>query len=88
MEEINRAAALAPPSQDSIDSANWLSALAQVHVMNGDTEGALDALTKVVNLPNGPSFGELRFNPAWDPVRGDQRFQWIMSQASIPPAYH
>jgi TolB-like protein/thioredoxin-like negative regulator of GroEL len=88
LEEINRAAALAPPSQDSNDSANWLSALAQVHVMNGDTEGALDALTKVVNLPNGPSFGELRFNPAWDPVRGDQRFQWIMSQASIPPAYH
>jgi tetratricopeptide (TPR) repeat protein len=87
LEEINRAAALAPPSQDSIDSANWLSALAQVHVINGDTDSALDTLTKVVTLPNGPSFGELKFNPAWDPLRDQQRFQWILSQASVPPSY-
>jgi len=87
LEEINRAAALAPPSQDAIDSANWLSALAQVHVVNGDTDAGLDTLTKVVNLPNGPSYGELRFNPAWDPIRDQQRFQWILSQSSVPPSY-
>jgi eukaryotic-like serine/threonine-protein kinase len=86
--EINRAAALAPPSQDAIDSANWLSTLAQVHVINGNTDGALDALTRVVNLPNGPSFGELRFNPAWDAIRSQQQFQWILSQSSVPPSYN
>jgi tetratricopeptide (TPR) repeat protein len=88
LEQINRAAALAPPSQDSIDSANWLSALAQVHVITGNTDGALDALTRVVTLPNGPSFGELRFNPAWDAIRGQQQFQYILSQSSVPPSYN
>jgi serine/threonine protein kinase/tetratricopeptide (TPR) repeat protein len=88
LSEINRAAALAPPSQDSIDSANWLNALAQVHIMLGDTDAALDQLTRVVSLPNGPSFGDLRFNPTWDPVRNEQRFQRILAEASTPPSYN
>lgn len=88
LKEINRAAALAPPSQDSIDSANWLNVLAQVYVLNSDTEAALDELTKVVNLPNGPSFGELRLDPAWDLIRNEQRFKYILSQASTPPVYN
>ena len=83
--ELDRAAALAPPSQDAIDSANWLNALAQVQIMNGNRDDALDQLSKVVNLPNGPSYGELRFNPAWDPVRNLPRFQEILAQASHPP---
>lgn len=86
--EINRAAALAPPSQDSVDSANWLNALAQVHVINGDNDAALEQLGKVVNLPNGPSYGELRLNPAWDPVRNEPRFEQILAQASTPPFYN
>jgi tetratricopeptide (TPR) repeat protein len=86
--EINRAAALAPPSQDSVDSANWLSALAQVHTVNGDTDAAIEQLGKVVNLPNGPSYGELRLNPAWDPVRTEPRFEQILAQAATPPFYN
>jgi tetratricopeptide (TPR) repeat protein len=86
--EINRAAALAPPSQDAIDSANWLNALAQIHIINGDTEAALEELTKVVELPNGPSYGDLRLNPAWDVVRSQPRFQTILAQATTPPVYY
>jgi len=86
--EINRAAALAPPSQDSIDSANWLNALAQVHIISGDTEAALEELTKVVDLPAGPSYGELRLNPAWDTIRNHPRFQTILAQSTTPPVYN
>jgi tetratricopeptide (TPR) repeat protein len=85
---INRAAALAPPSQDAIDSTNWLNALAAVHVENGDTDAALDELTKAVSLPNGPSYGELRMNPTWDPVRAEPQFQRILTEASTPPGYN
>src|SRR4029077_7536985 len=46
MAEINRAAALAPPSQDAIESTNWLNALAEVHLITGDTEAALEDLSK------------------------------------------
>lgn len=86
--EINRAAALAPPSQDSIDSANWLNALAAVHMVTGDTEAALEELTKVVDLPAGPSYGELRLNPAWDAIRNQPRFQTILAQSTTPPVYN
>jgi serine/threonine protein kinase/tetratricopeptide (TPR) repeat protein len=85
---INRAAALAPPSQDAIDSANWLNALAAVYIENGDTDSALAELTRAVSLPNGPSYGELRLNPTWDPVRADPQFQRILAEASTPPGYN
>jgi tetratricopeptide (TPR) repeat protein len=86
--EINRAAALAPPSQDAIDSANWLNALAEIHIISGETEAALEELTKVVDLPAGPSYGELRLNPTWDPIRGEARFQTILAQSTTPPVYY
>ena len=85
---INRAAALAPPSQDAIDSANWLNALAAVHIENGDTDAALEELRKAVSLPNGPSYGELRLNPTWDPVRAEPQFQRILAEAATPPGYN
>jgi tetratricopeptide (TPR) repeat protein len=86
--EIKRAAALAPPSQDSIDSANWLNALAQVHMISGDAEAALEDLTKVVDLPAGPSYGELRLDPEWDAIRSHPRFQTILAQSTTPPVYN
>src|SRR4029077_2618224 len=54
--EINRAAALAPPSQDAIESTNWLNVLAEVPLITGDTDAALEALRKAVVLPAGPSY--------------------------------
>jgi serine/threonine protein kinase/Tfp pilus assembly protein PilF len=86
--EINRAAALAPPSQDAIESANWLNALAAVHMISGDADAALEELTKAVDLPAGPSYGELRLNPAWDMVRKQPRFQTILAQSTTPPVYN
>ena len=88
MAEINRAAALAPPSQDAIESTNWLNALAEVHLITGDTEAALEELSKAVDLPAGPSYGELRLNPAWDAVRNQPRFQTILAQSTTPPVYN
>jgi tetratricopeptide (TPR) repeat protein len=86
--EINRAAALAPPSQDAIESTNWLNALAEVHLITGDTDAAIEALRKAVDLPAGPSYGELRLNPAWDAIRNQPRFQTILAQSTTPPVYN
>jgi tetratricopeptide (TPR) repeat protein len=85
---IQRAAAVAPLSQDSIDGANWMGTLAEVDVLTGEAEAALDQFAKVVKLPNGPSYGDLKFNPEWDIIRNDPRFQEILAQALMPPAYN
>ena len=85
---IKRAAALAPISQDAVEGANWMGALAEVYVLTGDSEAALEQLAKVVKLPNGMTYGNLLLNPDWDPVRDDPRFQEILAQALQPPVYN
>ena len=84
---IQRAAVLAPISQDAVESANWMSALAEVYVLTGDSGAALEQLARAVKLPNGLTYGDLLLNPAWDPVRSDPRFQGILAQALKPPVY-
>jgi tetratricopeptide (TPR) repeat protein len=49
----------------------------------GETDLALEQLEAVTKNPGGPSYGELRLNPMWDPLRGDLRFEKIV--ASLAP---
>jgi hypothetical protein len=49
----------------------------------GEREQALEQLEAVTKNPGGPSYGELRLNPMWDPLRGDPRFEKIV--ASLTP---
>ncbi len=73
-----------PISSDSIDSVNCIDALAAVYAMTGDPESALNELAKIVILPGGPTYGDLRFNPGWDKLRQDSRFATLLNQAAIP----
>jgi len=29
------------------------------------------------NIPNQPTYGDLRLNPVWDPLRADPRFEAV-----------
>ena len=49
----------------------------------GEHELALEQLEAVTKNPGGPSYGELRLDPMWDPLRGDPRFEKIV--ASLAP---
>jgi hypothetical protein len=49
----------------------------------GETDLALEQLEAVSKIPGGPSYGDLRLNPMWDPLRGDPRFEKIV--ASLAP---
>src|SRR6266513_894246 len=49
----------------------------------GERELALQQLEVVARIPGGPSYGDLRLNPMWDPLRGDPRFEKII--ASLAP---
>ena len=43
----------------------------------GEPDVALKQLEAVTKIPGGPSYGELRLDPMWDPLRGDPRFEKI-----------
>jgi hypothetical protein len=41
----------------------------------------LDQLEIVATIPAGPSYGDLKFNPCWDSLCGDKRFDKIVAAA-------
>jgi hypothetical protein len=51
--------------------------------LTGEKVLALEKLDVVSKLPCGPSYGELRLDLEWDPLRGDPRFEKIV--ASLAP---
>ena len=41
----------------------------------------LEQLEKIAMIPNGVTYGDLRFNPCWDSLRGDPCFDKIVAVA-------
>ena len=56
--------------------------LALVYAWTGERDTALTQLEKIVRLPRGPDYGELRFGQ-WDEIRTDPRFDRLLSQAAL-----
>lgn len=83
LSEGRRAVALRPLSEDAVDGAAMLGSLALIYAWSGETSSALDQLEFLAKIPNGPNFGVLKYDPAWDAVRGDPRFAAML--ASLQP---
>jgi hypothetical protein len=49
--------------------------LAIVQAQLGDIDSAIAALPHLLEVPNGATCADLQFNPLWDPLRKDPRFQ-------------
>jgi hypothetical protein len=41
----------------------------------------VEKLELAAKIPAGPTYGDLRFNPCWDSLRGDPRFDKIVAAA-------
>jgi len=73
--EGNRACEILPYSRDSWLGPQLINNLAMIYAWVGDKESALKQLEVSINIPSGISYGELKLNPDWDPLRGDPRFE-------------
>ncbi len=78
-----RAFDLVPPGVDALVSPGCGVMLAQVKAWNGDRDGALQLLARLVKMPFGPNYGELRYSPAWDSLRSDPRFDQLVAEAKV-----
>jgi tetratricopeptide (TPR) repeat protein len=87
LREAKRAIELCPVSRDAVDAATYEMTLALVYEWTGEHDAALTQLEKIVRLPRGPDYSELRFNPWWDEIRTDPRFDILLTQAALPPIY-
>jgi TolB-like protein len=78
-----RAVGLLPLEKDAIDGMRMIVALARIAAWVGDKDLACEQIARASDLPSGITYGELKLNPFWDPLRGDPRFEKIV--ASLAP---
>ena len=88
LSEGRRAMELAPTAQEAMfgscpNEVCVTRSFALICAWAGETDLALKQLEAVTKIPGGPSYGELRLDPMWDPLRGDPRFEKIV--ASLAP---
>jgi tetratricopeptide (TPR) repeat protein len=79
--EALRAVDLMPIAKDSYWGPGLVTSLALVYAWTGERDRALELLAKVATIPAGPTYGDLRFNPCWDSLRGNKRFDKIVAAA-------
>lgn len=75
---------LLPESKDALDGPLMILALAQIYVMLGDIDSAFPLLEHSLSTPNGITPPLLKVDPAWDPLRGDPRFQKMLAAHNAP----
>jgi TolB-like protein/Tfp pilus assembly protein PilF/predicted Ser/Thr protein kinase len=83
LREGRRAIELAPIAKDSLDGADVLYFYAVICAWTGERDLAIEQLETLAKIPAGPSYGDIRLNPNWDPLRSDPRFEKIV--ASLAP---
>ena len=79
LQEAQKAVALMPVSKDAYDGPLVLQGLAQVYTWTGDHDHALDVLQTLLGMPGYISYGYLKTDPAWQPLRNHPRFQQFLA---------
>jgi hypothetical protein len=70
---------LLPETLDAFDGPIMALSRARIYAMCGDHETALTALEHSLQVPAGVTESELRFDPVWDPLRNEARFQKMIA---------
>jgi TolB-like protein/class 3 adenylate cyclase/Tfp pilus assembly protein PilF len=83
IEEGKRACEVLPYNKDSWVGPTFENYLAMIYATCSEKDAVLKQLDRTAKLPVGVSYGELKCNPEWDPLRGDPRFEKII--ASLAP---
>src|SRR6476469_4163858 len=78
IQEGKRACEILPYTRDSWVGPTFENYLAMIYAACGEKDVALKQLDRSAKLPVGISYGELKCNPEWDPLRGDPRFEKIV----------
>jgi TolB-like protein/Tfp pilus assembly protein PilF len=77
--EGRTAVELLPPTKDALNGTEVIYFCAVIYAWTGEPDQALEQLETLAKLPAGVSYGEIRLDPFWDPLRGDPRFEKIVN---------
>jgi Flp pilus assembly protein TadD len=79
LREGRRACEILPVSKDAVDGPVLAANLALIYAWTGEKDLAIEQIASVEKLPNNLFYGLLKLHPVWDPLRGDPRFEKIVS---------
>jgi eukaryotic-like serine/threonine-protein kinase len=82
--EGERGVAARPISKDAYNGAYNQHLLAQVYILVGQHEKALDQLEPLLKIPYFLSPGWLKIDPTFDPLRGNPRFERLVKGTLAP----
>jgi serine/threonine protein kinase/tetratricopeptide (TPR) repeat protein len=84
IQEGRTACDMIPVSKDALDGVGLITDLGRIYALTGEKDLALKQLEIVSKIPCGPSYGELRLDSEWDPLRGDPRFEKLVEETRQP----
>jgi serine/threonine protein kinase/Tfp pilus assembly protein PilF len=79
LQEARRAVELTPVEKESLTGPHMIKYLAMTAAWAGDKDLACEQLAIAVRPPATVSYGQLKLLPWWDPLRGDPRFEQIVT---------
>jgi TolB-like protein/Tfp pilus assembly protein PilF/predicted Ser/Thr protein kinase len=79
LREGRRAVELLPVEKDAFVGKAMIKYFAVIAAWVGDKDLACEQLAIVLHPPSGVSYGQLKLLPFWDPLRGDPRFEGIVT---------
>ncbi len=71
---------VAQDQNDAVDKPGAEAILGQIQAKFGDVESAISIIPHLLEVPAGITRADLRFNPMWDPLRTDPRFQKLCEE--------
>jgi len=79
LREARRAVELLPVEKDAFSGPQMTEILAMTAAWLGEKDFACQQLSIVTHIPSSLSYGQLKLLPYWDPLRGEPRFEQIVS---------
>jgi serine/threonine protein kinase/Tfp pilus assembly protein PilF len=79
LREGRRAVELLPVEKDPISGITMVKYFAIIAAWVGDTDLACEQLAIAIRPPSRLTYGELKLLPFWDPLRGDPRFEKLLT---------
>jgi TolB-like protein/class 3 adenylate cyclase/Tfp pilus assembly protein PilF len=80
LREARRACEIRSIESDALTGPGFLANLAEMESRAGERDTALGHLALLAGIPSPITYGNLKLNPAWEPLRGEPRFEALVAK--------